>query len=130
VLFECERTLFVRDLVGGRTVVANPGLRGQPAADSVSRAAFSDDGRTVVFCTRAKNLATGHGPDDDVVLHDLLRRTTTVLAHAGAAMGCLGTIAVSGNGRSALFSGDAPGIVPADVRDPRQTDLFIAAPLR
>jgi WD40-like Beta Propeller Repeat len=130
VLFECDRTLYVRDLATGRAVIANPGLGGQPAADSVSRAAFSDDGRTVVFCTRAKNLARGHGPDDDVVLRDLRRRTTTVLAHAGAAIGCLGTIAVSGNGRSALFSGDAPGIVPGDRRDPRQADLFVAAPLR
>jgi len=130
MLFECDRTLFVRDLATGRTVVANPGLGGQPAADSVSRAAFSDDGRTVVFCTRAKNLARGHGPDDDVVLRDLRRGTTTVLAHAGASTGCLGTIAVSGDGRNVLFSGDAPGIVPADVRDPRQADLFVAAPLR
>jgi Tol biopolymer transport system component len=130
VLFECDRTLYVRDLASGRTVVANPGLGGQPAADSVSRAAFSEDGRTVVFCTRAKNLASGHGPDDDVVLRDLRRGTTTVLAHAGASIGCTGTIAVSGDGRSALFSGDAPGIVPADVRDPRQSDLFVAVALR
>jgi Tol biopolymer transport system component len=130
VLFECDRTLFVRDLATGRTVVANPGLGGQPAASSVSRAAFSDDGRTVVFCTQAKNLAPGHGPDDDVVLRDLSRRTTTVLAHAGNAIGCTGTIAVAGNGRSALFSGDAPGIVPTDHRDPRQSDLFVASPLR
>lgn len=130
VLFECDRTLFERDLVTGHTTVANPGLSGEPAADSVSRAAFSDDGRMVVFCTRAKNLATGHGPDDDVVLRDLRRGTTTVLAHAGASIGCTGTIAASGDGRTALFSGDAPGIVPADVRDPRQCDLFVAAPLR
>jgi Tol biopolymer transport system component len=130
VLFECDRTLFERDLASGRSLVANPGLGGAPANDSVSRASFSDDGRTVVFCTRAKNLATGHGPDDDVVLRDLRLQTTTVLAHAGAAIGCLGAIAVSGDGRSALFSGDAPGIVPEDIRDPRQADLFVAAPLR
>jgi Tol biopolymer transport system component len=129
-LFECGNNLIVRDLASGRSVVANPGHGGEPAADSVSRAAFSEDGRTVVFCTRAKNLARGHGPDDDVVLRDLRRGTTTVLAHAGASIGCLGTIAVSGDGRTALFSGDAPGIVPADVRDPRQADLFVAAPLR
>jgi hypothetical protein len=41
-----------------------------------------------------------------------------------------GRIAVSGNGRAALFSGDAPGIVPADVRDPRQADFFVAGRLR
>ena len=79
---------------------------------------------------RAQNLASDHGPDDDVILRDLRRGTTTVLAHAGAAIGCTGTIAVSGDGRVALFSGDAPGIVPKDVRDPRQCDLFVAAPLR
>jgi hypothetical protein len=130
VLYECGSTLVVRDLRNGHTVVANPGLDGRPAQDAVSRAAFSDDARTVVFCTRAKNLAHGHGPDDDVIVRDVRLGRTTILAHAGASMGCLGTIAVSGNGRAAIFSGDAPGIVPADKRDPRQTDIFLASPLR
>jgi len=130
VLYECGNALVIRDLRSGRSVVANPGLDGRPAEDAVSRAAFSDDARTVVFCTRAKNLAHGHGPDDDVIVRDVRHGTTRVLAHAGASMGCLGTIAVSGDGCKALFGGDTPGIVPDDRRDPRQADIFLAAPLR
>jgi hypothetical protein len=130
VLYECGRALLVRDLGSGRVVVANPGLDGTPAGDAASRAAVSDDGRTVVFCTRAKNLAPGHGPDDDVVVRDLRLGTATVVAHAGASTGCLGTTAVSADGRTAIFSGDAPGIVPGDRRDPRQTDIFLAESLR
>jgi TolB protein len=130
VLFECGNGLFVRDLKRGRSRLANLGLGRRPPADSVSRAGLSDDGRTVVFCTRAKNLARGHGPDDDVLVHDLRLGTTRVLAHAGPSIGCTGTTAVSGDGRTAVFSGDAPGIVAADRRDPRQADIFVAAPLR
>jgi hypothetical protein len=130
VLYACGTALVVRDLTSGRSVVANPASDGGAAADAVSRAALSDDARTVVFCTRAKNLARDHGPDDDVVMRDTRLGKTTVLAHAGASIGCLGTTAVSADGRTALFSGDAPGIVPADRRDPRQADLFVASPLR
>lgn len=130
VLYECARTLLVRDLRSGRVVVANPALGGGQAADGVSRAAFSDDARTVVYCTRAKNLARDHGPDDDVIVRDVRLGTTRVLAHAGAPMGCVWALAVSGDGRTALFGGDAPGIVPGDRRDPRQSDIFVAAPLR
>ena len=130
VLYGCDRTLFVRDLRNGRVTVANPALDGAPAADAPSRAALSDDARTVVFCTRAKNLAANHGPDDDVLMRDIRRGTTTVLAHAGNAIGCTNAVAVSGDGRTALFGADAPGIVPADTGDPRQSDIFIATPLR
>ncbi len=130
VLYECGNVLVVRDLGRARSRIANPGLGGRPPADSVSRAGISDDGRTVVFCTRAKNLARGHGPDDDVLVHDLRLGTTRVLAHAGPSIGCTATAAVSGDGRTALFSGDAPGIVATDRRDPRQSDIFVAGPLR
>jgi hypothetical protein len=91
---------------------------------------LSDDARTVVLCTRSKNLAPNHGPDDDVVVRDMARGTSTVLAHAGNSIGCTGTLAVSADGRTALFGADAPGVVPTDTRDPRQADIFVATPLR
>ena len=126
VLYSCGSELLVHDLRSGRVIVANQALNGGPAEREASRAGISDDARTVVFCTRAKNVAPGHGPDDDVVVRDLRRGTVEVAAHAGQANGCLWTAAVSGDGRTAVFSGDAPGIVPQDVRDPRQTDIFAA----
>jgi hypothetical protein len=125
VLYGCGSELLAHDLRTGRVVVANPTLDGGPG-EQVSRASISDDARTVVFCTRAKNVAPGHGPDDDVVVRDLRRGTAQVVAHAGPADGCVRTVAVSGDGRTAVFSGDAPRIVPQDVRDPRQTDIFAA----
>jgi hypothetical protein len=125
ILYGCGSELLVHDLRTGRVVVANPPVTGGPG-EQVSRASISDDARTVVFCTRAKNVAPGHGPDDDVVVRDLRRGSVEVIAHAGPADGCVRTAAVSGDGRTVVFSGDAPGIVPQDVRDPRQTDIFAA----
>jgi hypothetical protein len=124
-LYGCGTELLVHDLRSGRIVVANPALTGAPA-EQVSRAAISDDARTVVFCTRAKDHASGHGPDDDFLMRDLRRGTSVVVAHAGPADGCVRAATVSGDGGTALFSGDAVGIVPQDVRDPRQTDIFAA----
>jgi hypothetical protein len=125
-LYGCGSELLVHDLRSGRIAVANPALAGAPA-EQASRAAISDDARTVVFCTRAKNHVPGHGSDDDFLVRDLRRGTTAIVAHAGPADGCVRTAAVSGDGRTALFSGDAPAIVPQDIRDPRQTDIFAAA---
>ena len=65
-----------------------------------------------------------------MVARDIDDGTSTVLAHAGNGMGCVRTLAVSGDGRSALFGADAPGVVPTDHRDPRQSDIFVAEPLR
>jgi hypothetical protein len=130
VLFECATGLDLRDLAGGRSVVIDRGADGQPASGGTSRAGLSDDGQTVLFCTRAKNIASNHGPDDDVIVHDLRRGTTAVVAHAGNSAGCVWAATVSGDGRTGLFGADAPGLVPADRRDPRQIDLFLAAPLR
>ena len=125
-LYGCGTELLVHDLRTGRTVVTNPAMTGAPA-EQVLRAGLSDDARTVVFCTQAKNHVAGHGPDDDVLVRDLRRGTTSIIAHAGASSGCVRTATVSGDGRTGLFSGDAPGIVPQDVRGPQQTDIFAAA---
>jgi hypothetical protein len=129
-LYICGYALYVRDLRTGRVIVGNAPLAGGDPTEPPLRAALSDDGRTVVMCTRAKDVAPGHGPDDDVVVRDLARGTSTMLAHAGNAMGCVWALAVSGDGRTALFGADAPGILPADTADHRQADIFVATPLR
>jgi WD40-like Beta Propeller Repeat len=73
--------VFVRDTVAKtteRVSVASGGTQGNGASTAP---AISDDGRFVAFSTDASNLVAGDADDDtDIVLHDRLLGTTTLMS--------------------------------------------------
>jgi Tol biopolymer transport system component len=82
--------LYVRDRVGGRTLLASAGATGQAADASVDdpathRAyAISGDGRYVVFASTATNLAAGDadGSSRDVFRKDLVTGAVAIVSRA------------------------------------------------
>ena len=59
VLYACGDALLVHELASGHVVVANARSDGGPPSVVPLRAALSNDARTVVSCTRAKDLTSG-----------------------------------------------------------------------
>jgi hypothetical protein len=122
--------VFVRDRAAGLTERVSVGLTGQqgngPSAGTVS---MSNDGRIVVFSSRATNLVPGdYGDDTDVYLRDLqLDRTERVSVHSNGAESTnpsrfssgSGGGRVSGDGRFVSFSSStdlAPGASRSGVK--------------
>jgi TolB protein len=122
VLHWCDAGLRVLDRRSGRVRNVSPTLDGRVPDRTTTDAGISDDGRTVVFCSEASNLHPGHGPTDDVFAWDA-GSGTTVLSGAGS---CLWSTDVAADGRTAVFTASQPGLVADDVRDVRQSDVFVA----
>jgi Tol biopolymer transport system component len=105
-----------------------PGLDPHTDVDrTVTEAGISADGRTVVFCSEAYNLSRNDGLGDDVFVCDGEAGTTAVISNAGS---CVWSADVSSDGCTAVFTADMPGLVRQDVHDVRQSDAFVAEPLR
>jgi hypothetical protein len=108
------RDIFVRDAVHERTVRVSIGRRGQANGPS-ARPLITDDGRYVVFASRATNLRR-HG--DDTNGHwDVFRRDTVTLR----------TRMVSLTRRGTQFPGNS---FPMDVSPGGRFVLFITYPVR
>jgi WD40 repeat protein len=126
VLYSCEDGLHILDRRSGRVRYATPTFDGRPPDRSILDAGISADGAIVVFCTEAYNMTASDGPYDNVFAWAGGARVADV-AHAGH---CQSSTGVSADGRTAVFTADMPGLVPEDVRDVRQSDAFVAGPLR
>jgi hypothetical protein len=127
VLHWCDDGLRVLDRRSDRVRDASPTLDGRPPDRTISEAGISADGRTVVFCSEAYNHSRSDGLGDDVYAWHSDAGVTTVVSNAGS---CVWSADVSADGRTAVFTADMPGLVPQDVRDVRQSDAFVAEPLR
>jgi WD40-like Beta Propeller Repeat len=127
VLHWCQDGLRVLDRRTGVRADASPTIDGRPPETTVTDAGISADGRTVVFCTSAHNLGAPPGSVGDHVWVWQGGPRATPLANAGS---CVWTADVSANGRTAIFTADMPGLVPRDTADVRQSDAFVAEPLR
>ncbi len=109
--------IYVRDRLLRRTRIATLGLGGDPGNYDSEYPAVSDDGRHVVFRSRATNLVPGDGgnPNDrlpDVYLRDMqLGRTVRVGPKLRADQGKW-SASISGNGRYVVFTADAPNFAP------------------
>jgi hypothetical protein len=101
--------------------------RWPPAGPPITEAAISADGRTVVFSTEAYNMGVDDGLGDHVFAWHRQQGSTTVIA---AAASCVWSADVPANGRTALFTATMRRLVPRDIRDVRQSDAFVAEPLR
>jgi hypothetical protein len=93
--------------------------------DAADADAFGD-ACTVVFCTGADRLQPPGALGDTVFVWRCGGGEPVSLANAGV---CTDGATVSADGRTALFSANMPGLVPADTSDPRQSDVFAAEPL-
>jgi len=127
VLHWCQDGLRVLDRRTGEVANASPTVDGLPPDRTVTDAGISADGRTVVFCAEAYNLGAHDGLGDHVFAWHRGRATATVVSAAGS---CVWSADVSADGRTAVFTASLPGLVPQDVGDARQSDAFVADPLR
>jgi dipeptidyl aminopeptidase/acylaminoacyl peptidase len=126
VLHWCRDGLRVLDRRTGARANASPTVDGRPPDRTVTDAGISADGRTVVFCTEAYNMGARDGLGD----HVFAWRRGAGAAVVAAAGSCVWTADVSANGRTAIFTATLPGLVPQDRADVRQSDAFVAEPLR
>jgi hypothetical protein len=127
VLHWCDDGLRVSDRHTGQFTDASPTVDGRPPDRTITDAGVSADGRTVVFCSEAYNLGVSDGLGDHVFAWHRQSAAATVVSTASS---CVWSADVSADGRTAIFTATMPGLVPQDTRDERQSDAFVAEPLR
>jgi hypothetical protein len=127
VLHWCDDGLRVLDRRTGQLANASPAVDGRPPDRTITDAGISADGQTVVFCSEAYNLGAADGLGDHVFAWQRRQAVVTVVATAAS---CVWSADVSADGRTAIFTATMPGLVPQDIRDVRQSDAFVAEPLR
>jgi Tol biopolymer transport system component len=117
--------VFVRDIVGGRTMLVSVGVGGvQGNADS-RQGSISADGRYVAFNSFASNLVPG---DDngapDVFVRDLWRHRTVLASTGVGGIADLGALSpeLSADGRHVAFTSSASNLVAGDTSD---QDVFV-----
>lgn len=124
--------VFRRDRLAGTTTLVSRGAAGGPANNWTGHPDVSDDGRFVVFESRATDLVPGvdaNGNGVDVYLHDArdgsVRRLSVTAAGVQPADGDSTTPVISGDGRFVAFTSSAPldGLRPAAGPPPRAVFL-------
>lgn len=125
--------VFVRDVVGGRTMRVSDGLGGAQADGPCSNPAISADGSTVSFESSANNLVPGphrRGLSDVYVRVLATGRTERVSVSTSgqeqnrAVKAPFHQISsLSGDGRFVVFDSDASNLVAQDIN--RSTDVFL-----
>ena len=123
--------VFVRDLVGGTTVLASraSGISGDAGNGASSASRISSNGRWVTFASTSSNLhAADPDTTKDVFARDLQSSVTTLVSRApgisgAAANGSSDTPDVSGDGRVVTFVSTASNLDLADVDS--VTDVFV-----
>lgn len=120
--------VFVRDVQTDETWLVSEhyagGGRTAYGRSTVAPGAFSKDGRTLVFESRADDLVKDDWHSDhDVFVRDLATGKTTLVSRdrSGIASGGFDPV-ISANGRWVAFASDATGLVPDDDND--ATDVF------
>jgi Tol biopolymer transport system component len=111
--------IFLRDLATGTTARVSVATDGTEANGSSFLPSLSVDGRFVVFCSGATNLAAGDtNGEDDVFLRDLLTGTTERVSVSSAGQQSDGPgytwPSISGDGRLVSFSSGATNLVEGD----------------
>ena len=119
--------VYVRDRLDDTVELVSRGPDGEPAdAGSWQEVDISDDGRFVVFSSRATNLVAGDtNARRDVFLVDRSDGTTTLVSQAGGVPADGGSIepAVSGDGQVVAYRSRATNLVPDDTN--REWDVFV-----
>jgi len=90
--------IYVRDTVGGATVRVSVNSSGVQANDLCFDASISDDGRYVLFKSRATNLGVAGAPQLRTYLHDRDADANGILDEAGGISTTLGILMVLGPG--------------------------------
>jgi len=120
--------IFVHDRLTGETTRASLGMGGVQANSGSYRAAISGDGRYVGFLSGATNLVSGDTNNvDDAFVHD--RQTGNTVRVSVSSAGEQGNdqtdhyLALSANGRFAVFCSDATNLVDGD--NNAKVDVFV-----
>ena len=137
-----HQDIFVRDVALGTTERVNVDSLGNEANDWSYCPAITDDGRYVVFLSRASNLVAGDtNVWIDAFVHDrqtgvTQRVSVDDLGNEGNSSGCSGSfgvpqrVGISDDGRYVVFSSCLTGLVPGDsngVVDVFRYDRFASA---
>ncbi len=121
-----QTDIFVRDMQSGRTERVSVSSSGAQASGRSGYPDLSDDGRYVIFISKARNLASGKSNSfDDLFMHDRTTGNTTKLTKGlGGAQINGNTISpeMSGNGNFVVFGSDASNLVGGDTN--RVSDVF------
>ncbi len=125
--------VFLRDTLGGSTVLATVGLGGAAANAGSYSAAVSSDGRYVAFWSHASNLVAGDvNGYGDVFLRDMLAGTTALISVSSAGVqgndmsGWISpgaSLSLSADGRYVAFVSRASNLVPGDTN--ATFDIFL-----
>lgn len=118
--------VFVRDLQTGQTQRMSVSSSGAQGTGNSGYPDLSDDGRYVIFISRARNLASGDtNVFDDLFVHDRTTGATSRLTRGvGGAQINGNTISpeISGNGQVIVFGSEASNLVSGDTN--RVADVF------
>jgi Tol biopolymer transport system component len=119
--------VYVRDRETDSVELISRAVDGGPAdMGSKQEVDISDDGRFVVFASRATNIVVGdNNGRRDVFLYDRLRATTRLVSHAKgrSANGTSYEPVISGDGRTVAFTSGAANLVAGDTN--RRRDIFV-----
>jgi Tol biopolymer transport system component len=117
--------VFVRDVVGRRTVLVSVGVGGVQGNAQSWEGSISADGRFVAFYSFASNLVPSDTNDTgDVFVRDLWRRRTILASTGVGGIADLGAHSpdLSADGRHVAFTSSATNLVAGDTND---QDVFV-----
>lgn len=102
--------VFVRDLQAGTTTLVSVGTNGGVGSDSSYLPQISTDGRYVLFCSAAQNLASVSNASDNLYLRDLQLGHTYALTRGGfASAGGFNSYTMTPDGQHIAFVGVISG---------------------
>jgi Tol biopolymer transport system component len=117
--------VFVRDVVGLRTVLVSVGVGGVQGNGQSRQGSISADGRYVAFNSAASNLVPGDTNDTgDVFVRDLWRHRTILASTGVGGIADLGAHSpeLSADGQHVAFTSSATNLVAGDTSD---QDVFV-----
>lgn len=122
-----RRDIFVRDRKAGKTRLANRRDNGDQANHVSGYPSISENGRYVVFWSRATNLiGGGTNGHDQIYIHDRVKRKTRLISkHSNGTQGDGESRdpVVSADGRFVAFQSSASNLVNGDTNG--RSDIFI-----
>jgi len=118
--------VYAHDLITGQTELISQSSKGAPAnaGSGITPWAVSQDGRYVVFISKATNLVSQKIVNTAVFRRDRQDRTTTLVAQClnGYSRGCFEST-ISNDGHSVSFYSGVDDLVPGDTNG--ATDVFL-----
>jgi hypothetical protein len=122
-----KRDIFVRDRNTGTTTLVSINSAGVQANDTSSNISISEDGRFIVFLSKATNLVNNDTNSvQDVFVHDCQTGATTLVSVDSAgtqANASSYSPSISTNGRYLVFSSSATNLVNNDANE--TSDVFV-----